>query len=112
MTRVLWVSGQAEGYGADRSLLAVVLELRRRSWDVTVTVPGRGPLTDDLAAADVPVVQVDPGVLRRVLTATEWVSLIARQMPAGARTIRRLARDHDLVHVNSSVVLGGLIGGH
>lgn len=110
MTRVLWISGQSERYGGDVSLKTSVQELRRRGWDVTVTVPGEGWLTQMLQKEGVPVHWIDPAVVRRVLSASEWASLIFRRLPAAIARIRRLARSHDLVHVNSSVILGGLIG--
>lgn len=110
MSRVLWVSGQSERYGGDVSLAAAVQQLRRRGWDITVTVPGEGWLTETLQKDGVPVERVDPAVVRRVLSASEWASLVSRRLPTAARRIRRLASSHDLVHVNSSVILGGLVG--
>lgn len=109
--RILWVAGQSERYGGDRSLFTVAAGLRRRGWDVRVTVPGEGPLTDDLRAASVPHFDVDAGVVRRVLSPLGWLRLLLWGIPVAALRIRRLARDVDVVHVNAPVIVGGILGG-
>jgi len=106
----MFVSGQAERYGADRSLLSIAKGLILRGWEVTVSMPAGGPLADDLIGAGASIVMIDPGVFRRVNDAADWARLMARTLPAGARRVMAEARYHDLVHVNSLVIAGGLVG--
>jgi len=109
--RVLWVSGQSERYGADRSLFTAVTGLRDRGWRVEVVVPGPGGLRDDLDAAGVPTTVLDPGVLRRVLSPLGWLGLVLWRLPRGIAGIAAAARSVDIVHVNGPVVIGGVLGG-
>ena len=108
--RVLMISGQAEHYGADRSLANLALAIARRGWQVTVTLPGPGPLAADMDAAGIPTVRFEPGVLRRVNRPRDWARLVASDMPAAIWRARRMAGHYDIVHVNSVVVTGALLG--
>ena len=108
--RVLLISGQAERYGADRSLLTLAHGLRDRGWDPTVAAPGPGPLVEDLRRMGIRVVFLDPGVVRRTLSWRGWARLLLL-FPATVARVAVLARRTDIVHVNSTVILGGLVGG-
>ncbi len=108
---VLMISGQADMYGAARSLRTLASGLQTRGWRVVVVVPEHGPLVDALSADGVATVFADAGVMRRVLPPREWARFAAVDMPASIWNIQRLARAHDLVHVNTSVEVGALIGG-
>lgn len=107
--RVLLISGQAERYGADRSLLTLARGLGDRGWQVTVAVPHDGPLVDDLRDAGVEIVVADAGVIRRTLGFAGWTRL-AVTFPVTTWRIARLARRFDIVHVNAAVITGGLVG--
>ncbi len=107
---VLMVSGQAERYGADRSLRVLTEGLVQRGWQVTVSLPGDGPLAADLATSGVRSAIIDPGVLRRVNDLRDWAGLLALGLPAAIRHVRSEARRHDIVHINSVVIAGGLLG--
>ena len=50
---ILFVSHSADRYGAEKSLLDLVLGINRDRYDVIVLVPKRGPLTDILSAHSV-----------------------------------------------------------
>lgn len=106
---MLLVHSSAERYGSDRSLVSLVRGLAGRGWAVTATVPDDGPLVPDLVAAGATVVQADPGALRRVYSAAAWLRFGLR-LPAVTLRFRRLARRHDLVHVNTSVSIGAALG--
>src|SRR5207253_5216990 len=108
--RLLMVSGSAELYGADRSLLTLARGLQARGWDVTVTVPEPGPLVETLTASAIPTRFVEPGVVSRVSGAKAWPSMLFGRLPEAAWRIGRLARQFDVVHVNTSVEVGALVG--
>ncbi len=47
----------------------------------------------------------------RVYSAARLVVYFAFDLPRSALRIRRLARSFDVVHVNASIFLGGILGG-
>lgn len=108
--RVLFVQGTAERYGSDRSLLLLAAGFRSRGWDVTVALPTHGPLADDLAAADVRVEITPVGAFRRVFAPRDWLYYVFVDLPGAMRKVRRLAKAVDIVHVNTSILLGAAVG--
>jgi glycosyltransferase involved in cell wall biosynthesis len=112
MPRVLLVHGNSEWYGSDRSLVLLARALRKRGWDVAASVPGAGQLEDRLHEAGIEVHHVDPGALRgRVYGPARLLRYVAIDLPRSALRVRRLARSFDVVHVNASIFLGGIVGG-
>ena len=110
MRRALLVQSSAERYGSDRTARSLARRLPALGWEVTVTVPGLGPLVDDLRADGVTVVVADPGVLRRVLRPAGWAAFAVWRLPRAVLRFRRLARRAAVVHVNTSVSVGALLG--
>lgn len=108
--RVLIVHGGSDLYGSDLVCLRVAVGARDAGWDVEVMIPRRGDLSEALTDAGVPVHVLDPIVVRRSelsgLSAARAPLVWARQLADLRRFSRR--RRFDIVHSNTSVVLGGL----
>lgn len=109
--RALFFHSQAEAYGSDRSLYLLVTGLKARGWDAEVVLPGDGPLVAMLRGAGVIVHLMDPGVLRRVYRRREWAAFVLWRLVRAIARTWRISRRFDVVHVNTSVVLGAVIGG-
>lgn len=108
--RALFVHSQAEGYGSDRSLFLLVTGMISLGWDVEVVVPEDGPLVGLLRGRGVTVHLVDPGVLRRVYGPGQWAAFVMWRLVVSILRTWRLSRRFDVVHVNTSVILGALLG--
>ncbi|ROO62056.1 glycosyltransferase involved in cell wall biosynthesis [Micromonospora sp. Llam0] len=108
----LFVSHSAELMGAERSLLALVGEtVRARGYQVTVTLPGDGPLRAQLAAtgAEVVVLPTRLWMGRRYGPAVGAVRLL-QALASVPRYRRLLERTRpDVVVTNSAVVPAGAI---
>lgn len=109
--RILFVHPTAERYGGDSALLLLVRGLLRRGWVPRVALPEPGPLTAELDRLGVEWTVVDTGSLRRVFGPVDWVRFAVWGLPRSVVQVRRLARRAELVHVNSSVSVGGVLGG-
>lgn len=107
--RVLFVQPAAGRYGSERSLLLLTQRLVARGWTIRVHVGEDGPLADDLRAAHIAAVRRDVGAMRRAASARGWI-LFALRLPGAILGTMRAGRQHDLVHVNSTVCIGGLVG--
>jgi glycosyltransferase involved in cell wall biosynthesis len=90
--------------GAEIGLLRLLPRLRERGWDVTVTTPGPGPLSDAVSALGFAWFPLPVGGLER---------------GAGSRAVRsfgrarRLAAEHDVTYLNGGVagrLLPALVG--
>jgi glycosyltransferase involved in cell wall biosynthesis len=92
-------------YGAERSTFTLATGLVARGWDVEVVVPDRGPLVDELTRAGVKVSVFETCVIRRVAGVRGFLRLVVHLPVAVARLVVR-ARRSDVVHLNSSVVIG------
>lgn len=108
--RVLFVHSQAELYGSDRSLVLLVTGLSDLGWDVEVVVPEDGPLVAMLRGRGVTVHLMDPGVLRRVYRPREWAAFLTWRLAVSIARTWRISRRFDIVHVNTSVILGAMVG--
>jgi glycosyltransferase involved in cell wall biosynthesis len=112
VTRVLFVHVNTEWYGSDRSLVLLACALRDQGCEVRVALPGPGPLEDRLRGAGIDVHEVDVAPLRaRVYGPARLVSYFLVDLPRAAVRLRALARTADVVHVNASIGLGGVVGG-
>ena len=108
--RVLLVHTSAGMYGADNACLLIARGLLEVGREVTVVLPYRGHLAHVLQAAGVRVVIGHVGAVRRIFTVGGWLKFAFFDLPASIFGIWRLARDHDVVHMNTSVAVGGLMG--
>ena len=106
--RVLFVHSSAGHYGADRQLALLVRGLDRDRYAPLALLPFEGPLADELRADGVEVFSGALAILRREhLTPGGIAQLggeIARQAPRMERLL--LGQRIDIVHANTSVVLG------
>ncbi|HZT66419.1 MAG TPA: glycosyltransferase family 4 protein [Acidimicrobiales bacterium] len=110
MNSVLLIHPNAERYGADRALLVLAGVLLDRRLRVAVVLGQDGPLRSDLEQMGVTVALREVGALRRV-EGMAGVARLLRRLPRVVRELSPLAGDYDLVHVNSSVVVGGVLAG-
>jgi glycosyltransferase involved in cell wall biosynthesis len=108
--RVLLVGATAENYGGDRMLHALAVGLQARGSRVTVLLPERGTLAAELAAAGLAVVIAPVGALRRVFSPLQWGRFAFIDLPVSIVRTALLAHSADVVHVNSSVLLGAGLG--
>lgn len=108
--RLLIVHSGADLYGSDLVCLRVASGAAAAGWDVEVMIPRHGDLHDALGHAGIVTHVLDPIVVRRADLrggrAAGAMARWARQYGA----LRRFSTAHrfDLVHSNTSVVLGGL----
>ncbi|MFZ6004377.1 MAG: glycosyltransferase [Actinomycetota bacterium] len=109
--RVLFVQPTAERYGGDKALLLLAGGLAERGWNIRVALHEDGPLAADLDELGIAWEVVDSGAVRRVFGPADWARFLGFDLPRSARQLSRLARSAELVHVNSSVSLGGVLGG-
>jgi glycosyltransferase involved in cell wall biosynthesis len=110
--RVLFLHSNSEWYGSDRSFCLLSQALRARGWDIVPAVPGPGPLVDALERAGLRPLLLDPGVVRaRAVGRSAVLRSLAIDVPRAAWRCRRAARSADLVHLNTSIIAGGLLGG-
>lgn len=102
---VLAVHPGADLYGADRMLLESVDALRSR-FDVTVALPGPGPLVGELRARGVPVVECPMPVLRNAALRPQGALRLVADAVRGLVPAVRLLRRHGAggVYVNTVTV--------
>lgn len=111
MTRALVLHGNVEWYGSDRSLALLAPALAGEGVDVVVGLPGAGGAYTPLRDAGVTVELVDPAPVRpKLFTRREWVRYALVELPRSALRVRRMARRFDVVHANTSNLLGAMLG--
>jgi glycosyltransferase involved in cell wall biosynthesis len=100
--RLLVVHPGAELYGADRVLLESASALAT-TFDVTVALPGPGPLVQELAARGIRVVQCRMPVLRNAAMRPRGALALLADALSGALPAFRLIREHGRagVYVNT-----------
>lgn len=108
MKRVLYLHSSAGRYGADRQLLLMATTLDPERYHALVVLPFEGPLADDLRAAGIEVLTGPLAVLRREYLTPLGLSRLARELAYQRHSLERLIRAQrvDLVHANTSVILG------
>jgi hypothetical protein len=111
--RVLYLHSSAGRYGADRQLQLLATTLDPGRYHPLVVLPFEGPLADDLRDAGIEVLTGPMAVLRRELLNPLGLSRLARQLSYQAHSLERLVRaqDIDLIHANTSVILGARAAG-
>ena len=112
MPRVLLVHGNSEWYGSDRSLVLLATALRELGLGVEVVLPKPGGAAGPLVAAGIPIHYIRSAPLRaRVMSRLRLARYVVVDLPLSVLRIRRLARRFDVVHVNTSILLGAIVGG-
>lgn len=108
--RILFVHANAEWYGSDRSFVLLATGLTSAGWAVTAVVPAEGRVATELRRRGVKVVIEDPGVPRpRAWSRRRSVAWLARDLPRSWWRMWRLARRADIVHVNTSTIVGAVL---
>ena len=103
--RVLLVHSSAGGYGADRQLRLLATSLEHHT---LVLLPFEGPLSAELRSAGVEVFTGPLAVLRREHLTPHGLATLGREIARQAPHLERflLTERVDVVHANTSVVLG------
>lgn len=106
--RVLFLHSSAGRYGADRQLGLLATTLDRGRYHPLVVLPFEGPLADDLRGAGVEVMTGPMAVLRREHMTLLGISRLYRELTYQRFSLERLiaAQGVDIVHANTSVILG------
>jgi glycosyltransferase involved in cell wall biosynthesis len=106
--RVLYLHSSAGRYGADRQLHLLATTLDPERYHPLVVLPFEGPLAEALRAGGVEVLTGPMAVLRREHMSVLGLSRLAREMAYQRPSIERLVRAQgiDIVHANTSVILG------
>ena len=114
MKRVLFLHSSAGRYGADRQLLLLASTLDRERYRPLVVLPFEGALAQDLREAEVEVLRGPLAVLRREHLTPPGLSRLARELSHQRPALERLVRAQrvDVVHANTSVILGARGAAH
>lgn len=113
MTTILFTHPSADLYGSDRTLLQIVeATAQREGWRAIVALPRRGVLADRLEAVGASVEIGELGAAVRSDLAPGKLAKLLRAARRGARFVEALVEryDVDLVHTNTSVLIGAAIG--
>ena len=112
--RVLYLHSSAGRYGADRQLLLLATTLDPERYHPLVVLPFEGPLTHDLRDAGIEVLTGPLAVLRREHLTPLGLSRLARELSYQRPSLERLVRAQriDVVHANTSVILGARAAAH
>jgi glycosyltransferase involved in cell wall biosynthesis len=112
--RVLLLHSSAGRYGADRQLLLLATTLDPERYHPLVVLPFEGALADDLRGAGIEVLTGPLAVLRREHLTPLGLSRLARELSYQRHSLERLVRAQrvDIVHANTSVILGARSGAH
>jgi len=96
-------------YGADRQLHLIAAGLDRERFEPIVMLPEPGELGPELEAAGIEVLVRPVSVLRRQLMTPRGVAEIGGTAMSDAKALSKLIKQRriELVHSNTSVVLGG-----
>lgn len=108
---VLLVHSSTGHYGADRQLLLIASGLDQARYRPLVVLPAEGTLATDLRGAGVEVNVQELSVLRRGLATPRGAASVAAALARDAARLGALVRSRrvELVHSNTSVVLGGAV---
>ena len=114
MKRVLFLHSSAGRYGADRQLLLLATTLAPERYHPLVVLPFEGPLAQDLRDAGIEVLTGPLAVLRREHLTPLGLSKLSRELAYQRPSLERLVRAQhvDVVHANTSVILGARAAAH
>lgn len=109
--RALFVHASSDLYGSDLACLHVARGAIAVGWAVDVTLPGPGPLVEQLAAAGATVQWLDPLKPRRADLRPARLGATAARWGRNYRRARRLgaAQRFDLVYTTTAPTLGGAL---
>jgi glycosyltransferase involved in cell wall biosynthesis len=119
MIRVLFLSHDSSLYGAQLSLLGLLSRLDRNEIDARVVAPYEGPLTDAIAALDIPVVvrsinhwiaAGDDAKKFRLRIAQDFLTGLKSRVWALAHQIEN--NQIDVVYTNTVVPIEGALAAH
>ena len=113
MTTILYTHPSADLYGSDRTLLQIVAATaEREGWRAIVALPRRGVLADRLEAVGATVEIGELGAAVRADLSPGRLPKLLGRARTGARFVESLVEryDVDLVHTNTSVLIGAAIG--
>jgi glycosyltransferase involved in cell wall biosynthesis len=106
--RVMYVHSGADMYGASRSLLRLILGVRREGWDVDVVLPFSGPLQDELQRIGVFVTVLPTLAMldRKVFRSVRILGLCLR-IPISTVSLIWLIRRRNIaiVHTNTATII-------
>jgi glycosyltransferase involved in cell wall biosynthesis len=110
-SKILFLHGGSEMYGADRVLLGLVEGLSREELTPLIVLPGEGPLADALRRLGVPVRIMELGVLRRRYMTPAGILNRAWHVLKAVRGLTGIIREEevDLVHTCTTAVLAGAL---
>ena len=122
MSAILFTHPSSELYGADRTLLQVVEAIAERRGvtgcgvpdRVVVALPRRGVLADRLEALGATVEVGELGAALRADLAPGRFGQFLSKARTGARFVESLVKRHgiDIVHTNTTVLIGAAYGAH
>jgi glycosyltransferase involved in cell wall biosynthesis len=102
---VLLLDQYSEPGGAQQALSNLLPGLRERGWAAVVGLPGAGALVDQIKSAGFPVEPIVCGPFSCGHKSGADLVRFAKQLPALARQIRKLAQSADVVYVNGPRLL-------
>jgi glycosyltransferase involved in cell wall biosynthesis len=108
---ILFLHPSSELFGADRTLLDLVVRLDPDRFRAVVRLPGTGPLVEKLEAAGA-VVEFGPlGIGAQASLGPRGLLRLAWELPRSILSVLRTIRRHRpaLIHTNTMIVLGGAI---
>ena len=113
MTTILFTHPSADLYGSDRTLLQIVTATaEREGWHAIVALPRRGVLAERLEAVGATVEIGELGAAMRADLSPGRLPKLLSKARTGSRFVESLVEryDVDLVHTNTSVLIGAAIG--
>jgi glycosyltransferase involved in cell wall biosynthesis len=110
MINILYIHQSAELYGSDKTLLYLVSELDKKTYNPIVVLPGEGPLKDALVAKGVKVIQTPVIKLHRKMFTLSYLGSLPLQIRKSIAQIRKetLGLKIHIVQSNTLAVLLGI----
>lgn len=109
--KVLFLHPSSELYGADRTLLDLVVRLDRERFHAVVRLPAPGPLAGELEAAGAEVEYGPLGIGAQASLTPRGLLRLVWDLPRAVFSTLRSIRRHrpTSIHTNTMIVLGGAI---
>lgn len=110
---ILFVHSSAELYGSDRSLLNIVSNINRDKFEVSIILPCKGPLLDELKKLNINVIFFDFAILRRKNLSFIGMVHYAFSFIKSLFFFMKFIKDNkvDVVYINTSVVFPPALAG-
>ena len=107
-TKILYIHGGADLYGASRVVLRIVTRLDKKVFEPYVILPYEGPLAEALRAEGVPTVIMKSlsVISRRVFHSWRIIPFLC-MIPLSAIALLRFIKQHNiaLVHTNTGIIV-------